>query len=419
MRWVTRLIVLPFRVLRPDPETDFLALSLADAVTSGLSGLQSLVVRSSLAASRFASDSPDLKAIASGAEVDAVLVGTLLRAGDQLRVSSQLLELPAETVRWSHTAQVPVGDLFSLQDALTEKIVESLSLPLTTRERRRLKQDVPASPEAYEDYLRANDLSQTTRQWTAALDLYERCVAKDPHYAPAWAGMGRMYRMLGKYVENETAQRFAQAELELFAGLSHACRYRGLLQASIAAAEHARRLDPRISLSVGHTFFMRGEYERVGDFEPEGLRYLRSLTLVMLGRGPEALQSIEAMDTSIPSRLVTFVLALKSLILNENAESATIIGSLRTIYDPEARYYVARHLAYLGHKEDALDLLARVVEDGFFCAPALTRDPWLDSLRGDSAFGSILGRAEARHRQAVVSFLNAEGDRVLGVALPV
>src|SRR5688572_25355931 len=57
---VTRLIVLPFRVLRPDAETDFLAFSLADAVTSGLSGLQSLVVRSSLAASRFASDAPDL-----------------------------------------------------------------------------------------------------------------------------------------------------------------------------------------------------------------------------------------------------------------------------------------------------------------------------------------------------------------------
>src|SRR6185295_2075364 len=113
---VTRLIVLPFRVLRSDPETDFLAFSLADAVTNGLTGLQSLVVRSSLAASRFASDVPDLKAIATEAEVDAVLVGTLLRAGDQLRVSSQLVETSGATVLWSTTAQVPVGDLFRLQD---------------------------------------------------------------------------------------------------------------------------------------------------------------------------------------------------------------------------------------------------------------------------------------------------------------
>src|SRR4029450_997119 len=94
-------------------EPDFLAFSLADAVTSALSGLQSLVVRSSLAASRFASDAPDLKLIATEAEVDAVLVGTLLRAGDQLRVSSQRVGAPAAAVMWSNTTQVPVGDLFA------------------------------------------------------------------------------------------------------------------------------------------------------------------------------------------------------------------------------------------------------------------------------------------------------------------
>src|SRR4029450_5836672 len=190
---VTRLIVLPIRVLRPDPETDFLAFSLADAVSSGLSGLQSLVVRSSLAASRFATGTPDLKAIAAETEVDAVLVGTLMRAGDQLRVSSQLLEAPAATVLWSNTAQVPVGDLFRLQDELTGKIVESLSLPLTTRERRQLKRDVPASPRGYEYFLRANEMSRESRQWPMALELYEKCVAEDPHYAPAWAGVGRMH----------------------------------------------------------------------------------------------------------------------------------------------------------------------------------------------------------------------------------
>src|SRR5205085_1239928 len=67
---VARLIVLPFRILRPDPETDFLAFSLPDAITSSLSGLDSLIVRSSVAAGRFASDTPDLRVIASEAGVD-------------------------------------------------------------------------------------------------------------------------------------------------------------------------------------------------------------------------------------------------------------------------------------------------------------------------------------------------------------
>jgi serine/threonine protein kinase/tetratricopeptide (TPR) repeat protein len=462
---VTRLIVLPFRVLRPDAETDFLSFSLADAVTSGLSGLQSLVVRSSLAASRFASDAPDLKAIASEAAVDAVFVGTLLRAGDQLRVSSQLVEAAAATVLWSHTAQVPVGDLFRLQDELTGKIVESLSLPLTSRERRMLKQDVPSSPRGYELYLRANEMSRDAKHWQAALDLYEQCVKEDPHYAPAWAGLGRMHRMIGKYVAVDTVERFAKAEAalkralelnpdlsaaehlyaqlevdlgraeesmvrllrrargraadpELFAGLSHSLRYCGLLKASLAAATQARRLDPRIRTTAGHTCFMLGDYEGVIEYEPED-HFMRNLALLMLGRQEEALASLDLTDTALPHLLAIYVKALHQLLLNELADSADSARKLRHIHDPEGRFYVARHLAHLGEGEDALAILKNVVEDGFFCLPAFTRDPWLDSLRGTSEFTAILRRAETRHRQAIISFLTAEGDRVLGIPHPV
>jgi serine/threonine protein kinase/tetratricopeptide (TPR) repeat protein len=463
---VTRLIVLPFRMLRPDPETDFLAFSLADAVTSSLSGLQSLVVRSSLAASRFASDSPDLKAIANSAEVDAVLVGTLMRAGDQLRVATQLIETPSSTVLWSHTAQVSVGDLFRLQDELTGRIVESLSLPLTTRERRMLKQDVPSSARAYEHYLRANEMSRDTRQWRAALDRYEECVREDPHYAPAWSGIGRMHRLIGKYEEaEETRERFAKAEAalkraldlnpdlsvaenlyahlevdlgraeqsmvrllrrardrsadpELFAGLSHACRYCGLLQASLAAAEQARRLDPKIRVSAGHTCFMLGEYARVLEFEPED-SFMRNLVLLMLGRNAEALAGLDVMDSPLPHRLEIYVTALHQLLRKEDAESLVSIRKMSNIGDPEGRFYVARHLAYLGDRDGALALLDHVVKDGFFCLPALKRDPWLDPLRGTAEFAAVLHHAESRHRQAVISFLTAEGDRVLGITHPV
>jgi TolB-like protein len=115
-RAVTRLIVLPFRLLRPDAEIDFLAFSLADAVTHSLAPLESLVVRSTIAATRFATEAPDLKTIADVANVDAVLIGTLLRAGDGLRVSAQLVEAPVGTVRWSHSSHVALGDLFQLQD---------------------------------------------------------------------------------------------------------------------------------------------------------------------------------------------------------------------------------------------------------------------------------------------------------------
>src|SRR4029079_5331357 len=75
---MTRLMVLPFRILRPDPETDFLAFSRPAAITTSLSGLSALVVLSSAAAARFGGETPDFGRIAREADVDVVVTGTLL-----------------------------------------------------------------------------------------------------------------------------------------------------------------------------------------------------------------------------------------------------------------------------------------------------------------------------------------------------
>ena len=130
-RPLTRLVVLPFRLLRPDPDIDFLSFALADAISASLAGLPSVVIRSSAAAARFASDAPDLKALATQADVDRVLMGTLLRAGEQLRATAQLVEAPAGTLVSSQTLQAPLGDVFRLQDELARRIVESLSPSLS------------------------------------------------------------------------------------------------------------------------------------------------------------------------------------------------------------------------------------------------------------------------------------------------
>ena len=459
--------MLPFRVLRPDTETDFLSFSLADAVASGLSGLQSLVVRSSLAASRFASDTPDLKAIASEAAVDAVLVGTLLRAGDQLRVSSQLVDASAATVLWSHTAQVPVGDLFRVQDELTGKIVESLSLPLTTRERRMMKQDVPSSPHAYELYLRANEMSRDSANWQTALDLYEACVKDDPHYAPGWAGLGRMHRMIGKYVDNETSERFAKAEvalkraLELNPDLSSAehlyarsrwisgglrspwsgccggrangppipnyspayrtrCATAACCRPRSRPPSQARRLDPKVRVSAAHTCFMLGDYDGVIEYEPEGITYMRNLALIDAGQADEALAALDQRGHVTPA---------PAGVLRESAgspgsqrvgrrEHRRTSGSLRPFTIPRGVSTWRAISPIWAMSRTALPLLVERVEDGFFCLPAFARDPWLDSLRGRRS-SRHPSTAEARHRQAIISFLTAEGDRVLGIPQPV
>ncbi len=461
-RTVTRLIVLPLRILRPDPETDFLAFSLADAITSSLSTLQPLVVRSSVVAGRFGDGTPDLKALAVEAEVDVAVTGTMIRAGDQLRVTTQLLETPSGTVICSQSTQGPVGDLFALQDDLTTRIVEALSLPITARERRLLRQDVPSTPHAYESYLRANELSRDASSWKTARGLYLESLGADPHYAPAWAALGRVHRLISKWLVNETSSTLQLAETafkralelnpdlssaehayaylevdlgratdamsrlvrlaktrnsdpEIFAGLVHACRYCGLLKASAAAFEQARRLDARVRTSVAVTFFMIGDYEQAHDLHLEGVPYINNVALAMLGRQDEAIRNLSSIDDRVEHLALSFTSSLRLLLEGKLDESVRALDPLLGIGDPEARYFVARHLAFAGEPKAALNGLEWAVDNGFFCAPAFGRDPWLDPLRNTPEFGAIMRRAEARHRDAVVTFLSAEGDRVLGL----
>src|SRR5204863_8615949 len=210
-RAMTRIVVLPFRVLRPDPETDFLAFSLPDAIATSLSRLGSLVVRSSVTAARFAGDAPDLKALAAEADVDRVVMGTLLRAGDQLRAAAQLVEAPGGTLLTSHTVQAPLGDLFRLQDDIARRVVEALSLPLGGSGVSPFP-DTPHDARAYELYLRGNEMARTYAGLSRARDLYERCLELDPRFAPAWAYLGRCHRVTGKYVEPSPAGEVRAAD---------------------------------------------------------------------------------------------------------------------------------------------------------------------------------------------------------------
>jgi hypothetical protein len=114
-----------------------------------------------------------------------------------------------------------------------------------------------------------------------------------------------------------------------------------------------------------------------------------------------------------------FVNALRRDLEGRHDEAMALMRILADIPDPEGGFYIARGMAHVGYPEEALRLLGKCVDDGFFCPTAYARDPWLDPLRGASAFSSLLRRAEARHRQAMISFLNAEGDRILGVSHPV
>jgi non-specific serine/threonine protein kinase len=465
-RTATRLIVLPFRILRKDEEIEFLAYSLPDAISNSLSGIDSLTVRSTLMALRFEGQPADPKKIAVEADVDAILAGSLMRIGTQLRLSCQLLAAPSGTLIWSDTLHASMDDLFQVQDGLANQIVQSLMLPLTERERRILRHDVPTSAKAYEYYLRANQLSvhRTIENMRLARDLYLQCLDEDPDYAPAWARLGRVHRFLEKFAENtgdsfELADeefrrafslnpdlalahnlytpiecdrgraqqamirlldraRFRRHDPDLFAGLVQACRYCDELAASVAAHNYARRLDPHVATSVEHTYFLRGEYEKtLAFYDTKGGFYLDAAALAAMDRNEEALERLRQRERSGHGAGLVWTLmhSLQAYLEGNVAECLSSVPALETLVrpDPESLFYMARHLARINQRERAMVTLSKVIDGGFLCASSLAGDPWLESLHGAPGYAELAQKAE-RHRQEIhVAFLHAGGEQVL------
>lgn len=469
-RPVARLIVLPFRWLRPDEEFAFLTFGLADALTNSLSSLESIVMRSPLAAARFATSVPDLNAIGREADVDLVLSGTMLRAGDRLRVSAELVETPSGTLRWSHSCQVQVGDILQLEDDLSRRIIESLSLPLSGRERSARTHDVPRSARAYEFYLRGNQLSRELATVQVARDLYLQCVQEDPHFAPAWGQLGRAYRVIAKYYgeSNQASMALAESALsrglalnpdlaaahrfyaemevdmgralnamvrllrlassrstapDLFAALVTPCRHCGLLQASVEAHERARRLDPHVRTSVMHTLIAAGDYLRAADeagSDPGG----RWVAMAMAGHHDAFRQCRQAAEgiRAANAQVAQWIDALGDVLEGRGSPDAVCSATADVVFkqlpgDLDGGFYAVAGLARFGGEQgadSAIQNLSKLVSAGFFPHETLKKHPWLDGLRRRPDFLAVLQQASDRHKEARAAFIQAGGEALLG-----
>ncbi|HVS83293.1 MAG TPA: winged helix-turn-helix domain-containing protein [Pyrinomonadaceae bacterium] len=468
-RPIIRLMVLPFRMLRTDPDIDFLAFSVPDAVAGALSLLDSVVVRSPTGAARYSSEILDLKRIAEEARAEAVLTGTILRAGNGIRVTCELMEAPSGTVLWWDEPHVNMSDLFELQDNLVRRIVESLSLSLSAREHGRLKRDVPTTSAGYECYLRGNELSRRGlagfSELMVARDLYRRSVETDPRYAPAWAQLGRCYRLIGKGMENghenlilsesafqqalalnpdlpvaHSQYAFLEAELgrakdavarllrcaqtgsaspDLFVALVLCCRFCGLLEPSVAAHERARKLDPQIATSVSHTYYQLRDYDRALSNIAVGAWAIEGMTLGTIGRKADVLAAFRKVEQSgMPIPMRAFVTAWRAMFEQDRQESLDAAERcIQQYLDPEGVFYMGLIMAHLGESERALTVLSESMDRGFSSVHVLRRNPWFDGLRSTAQFNDLLKRAEARLVEADDVCRSAGGPRALGIGL--
>jgi TolB-like protein len=453
---VRTLAILPFQSLREDPKSDFLGFSLADAVITKLDYVSSLSVRPSSAVERYRSQSIDIPKVAGELHVDTVLTGNFVRDGQDLRITSQLIDVKTQSILWTRTFDLKYDRLLTVQDSVAREIIRGLKVSLSPQEAERLNRGKPVDPVAYEYYLRGVDL-YSRNDFVMAIKMLEKSAEIDPAYALTWANLGRAhtanasfelggrdeYRKAEVAYEKALALEPAQIEAQIYMAnrftdtghvedavpllrsaektnashaevhweLGYAYRFAGMLNESLTECERARDLDPGVKLSTSalNTYFYLGEYDKFLASLPK----TTNSALIVFYRGfgeyhkkntEEAAKDFDAAFTSHPSLLQARVgKALSYGIRRENAKGLEILRDTentiaeRGVGDPEAIYKIAEGYAVLGDAASALRVLRRSIETGFFSSPYIERDPLLASIRSDAEYAKIITLARQRH----------------------
>ena len=211
---IRSLAVLPLENLSGDPAQDFFADSMTDELITNLGQIGSLRVISRTSAMQYKGKShKPLPQIARELNVDAIVEGSVVRSGDQVRITAQLVQGPADKHLWARSYEGNARDILTLQRQIASAIAEQIRIQLTPQQQALLKTEHVVNPDAYEDYLRGHYVVQT-----GAIDGYERsivyfnqAIAKDPANAPAYAGLAESYIELGHMVRIPPEQAFPTA----------------------------------------------------------------------------------------------------------------------------------------------------------------------------------------------------------------
>jgi hypothetical protein len=167
-----------------------------------------------------------------------------------------------------------------------------------------------------------------------------------------------------------------------------------------------------------YTHFMRGDWERAIETDTDDLKWVTNACLSLIGRKDEAVANYHRISQQrLPRMMVLMTTAAWQALEGRRAEAVQTIRefSVRP-FDPEGVYLVARSLAFIGEHASALDRLAHIVEAGFFCPQILLRDPWLDPIRGERRFNTIVARARERSQDAEAEFRRLGGDQLLSLS---
>ena len=281
-RLTESIAVLPFQNLSREPEQEYFVDGMHDAIVGQLSQIGALRVTSRTSVAHYKTTTRSIPEIARELKVDAIVEGSVLCAGDRVRIHVELIQpAPRERCVWGQTYDRDLRDVLALHSDVAQAVAQAIKVSLTPEEQSRIGKTRPVNPQAYQHYLIANfQLTQFTEPgFRNALLHYQRAVEIDPGYAAAYAGQALALIELGSWASSlppsavsEQARAAALAALERDPLLAEAHVALGQIKQLFewdwkgAEAEYRRGL--QLSPKVTHANLVFGNYlMTLGRFE--------------------------------------------------------------------------------------------------------------------------------------------------------
>lgn len=391
-RRLSSLVVLPLVNMSGDPAQDYFADGMTDELTIDLGRIPGFRVIARTSAVFYKGSRKTPSQIAQELNVDAVVEGAVLRSGNRVRITTELVEASTNRQLWAQSYERDLGDVLALQNEVAPSIATEVKITLSPQERTRLVQGRRVNPQAYEAYL--NGLYEWNK-WTekglrSSVEYFEKAIQADPAYAPAWAGLSDAYGLLRRFrylpdrASLETSRQAALKALELDDTLSEAhiaLATISLEEWSWAAAEGEMRraieLDPNNATAhqwYGYLLRAQGRYEEsivemriAQELDPLTPNKRQSLgaNLYVAGHYDEALQEfLKVPDGDANSqrrhRLMAEIYERKGM---EREALAELLKMMQLANKPELAASVEREYFLSGYAKAKKNFLSLQVKD--------------------------------------------------------
>ena len=426
-RKIPSIAVLPFANLSADPDNQYFSDGLSEDLIGALARLQGLQVASRTSAFRFRGDG-DIRDIGRQLNVEAVLEGSVRRAGKRLRISAQLVSVADGYHLWSERYDREVSDIFEIQDEITAAIIKTLE-PALAGQQAALTRRHSENLQAYELYLKGRRLwdQRTESNLRAGLECFRAAIDLDPDYALAHAGVGDTFSILAIYGYMPPAEGKLRAEtavkraLELAPMLAESHFSMALVTQFFSpsfeeAERHYQRaleIQPRTSVTHAYLGLFLATRHRVGDaavciakaveLDPLSpfIYGLSALTLVVARRHEAAIQNAErALELQPNFMLGLWALQMATCALGRWDQAIEVGKRLVTLTRHAALFVSQLAMTYglAGQREKALAILAELLqrqEFGEYISPYCLVAIHSGLKNWEGAHAGLLGFAEA------------------------